>query len=119
MSYLTKNSSKLGSRFYRFLYFFVSSFLIFCRCSRGVGVSSSCFVHWYKVQPLYHLLPKDGQLTLAEAEQLGGRLVLVATQDARERTVLANKYDPLQVRERERTVLAKKYDPLKVRESGH
>ena len=70
--------------------------------SRGVGVSSSCFVHWYKVQPLHHLLPKDGQLTLAEAEQLGGRLVLVATQDARERTVLANKYDPLQVRERER-----------------
>jgi hypothetical protein len=40
---------------------------------------------------------KAGQMSLSEAERLGGSLVLVASQEAREKAVLGNKYDPLQV----------------------
>jgi hypothetical protein len=40
----------------------------------------------------------DKGLTLAEAEDMGGSLVLVASQEARAKAVLGDKYDPIQVK---------------------
>ena len=40
----------------------------------------------------------DKSLTLAEAEDMGGSLVLVASQEARAKAVLGDKYDPIQVK---------------------